>query len=81
MYCSYCRNNFERATNLLCDLHLKSNVESKLQEFGMSGKVKETIVADMFGRQSGTVEQRHVCETARPAGATMVSGIPSNGER
>ena len=74
MYCSYCRNNFERATNLLCDLHLKSNVESKLQEFGMSGKVKETIVADMFGRQSGTVEQR-------PAGATMVSGIPSNGER
>ena len=49
------RNNFERATNLLCDLHLKANVESKLQEFGISGKVKETIVADIFGRQRGTV--------------------------
>ena len=49
------RNNFERATNLLCDLHLKANVESKLQEFGISGKVKETIVADIFGRQGGTV--------------------------
>lgn len=49
------RNNFERATNLLCDLHLKANVESKLQEFGISGKVKETIVADIFGKQRGTV--------------------------
>lgn len=49
------RNNFERATNLLCDLHLKANVESKLQEFGISGIVKETIVADIFGRQRGTV--------------------------
>lgn len=36
------RNNFERATNLLC--------ESKLQEFGISGKGKETIVADIFGK-------------------------------
>ena len=49
------RNNFERATNLLCDLHLKANVESKLQEFGISGNIKETIVADIFGRRRGTV--------------------------
>lgn len=49
------RNNFERATNLLCDLHLKANVESKLQEFGISGKEKETIVADIFGRRRGSI--------------------------
>ncbi len=49
------RNNFERAKNLLCDLHLKANVESKLQEFGISGKEKETIVADIFGRRRGSV--------------------------
>jgi len=49
------RNNFERTTNLLCDLHLKANVKSKLQEFGISSKVKETIVADIFRRQRGTV--------------------------
>ena len=83
------RNNFERATNLLCDLHLKANVESKLQEIGISGKVKETIVADIFGRQRGTVfeagacrcfKQRHVRQTARPAGGIMVSATSRQAE-
>ena len=33
-------NNFERATHLLCKMHLKKNLEKKLIEFGITGTLK-----------------------------------------
>ena len=59
------KNNFERATNLLCNRHLKANVESKLQEFGMTGNMKDTIVADIFGRRRGSVFESGLADASR----------------
>ena len=51
------KNNFDRSINLLCELHLKKNIEKKLQELGITGKVKEDIVADLFGKRTGTIQE------------------------
>ena len=52
------RENFERTTQLLCSIHLKKNVENRLVEMGITGKIKEEIVADIVGRQVGDVYER-----------------------
>ena len=49
------KNNFDRSVNLLCILHLKKNVERKLLDLGISGNVKQDILADVFGKRSGNV--------------------------
>ncbi len=41
--------NFERATHLLCSIHLKKNVENRLVEMSITGRIKDDIVADIFG--------------------------------
>ena len=35
--------NFERITQLLCSIHLKKNVENRLVEMGITGKIKERL--------------------------------------
>ena len=45
--------NFERATHLLCELHLKKNIERKLLELGITSRVKSEIQADIFGKVTG----------------------------
>ena len=49
------KNTFDRSINLLCEIHLKKNAEKKLQEIGITGKIKGDIVADIFGRNTGSV--------------------------
>ncbi len=44
--------NFERATHLLCELHLKKNTERKLIDLGITGGVKDGIQADIFGKRT-----------------------------
>lgn len=51
------RNNFDRSVNLLCEIHLKKNVEKKLQELGIKGKTKDEVVADIFGRKIGSIHE------------------------
>ena len=48
-------HNFERSTHLLCEIHLKKNLERKLVELGIMGQVKHDIISDVFGRQIGDV--------------------------
>ena len=43
--------HFERATHVLCEIHLKKNIETKLVSMGITGEVKKTIVSDIFGRK------------------------------
>ena len=50
--------NFERAIHLLCELHMKRNIEGKLQEMGIRGTPKEQIVYDIFGRRAGAVHEK-----------------------
>jgi hypothetical protein len=52
------KNNFERSVHLLCELHLKKNVESKLQELTMTGEIKRTVITDIFGQTCNGV---HIC--------------------
>ena len=49
--------NFDRSINLQCEIHLKKNIEKKLQDFGITGKVKGDFVADIFGRKIGSVQE------------------------
>ena len=49
------RNNFDRAINLLCELHLRKNVEKKLQELQLPKTSQNEIVADIFGRKRGDI--------------------------
>ncbi|XP_028411673.1 uncharacterized protein LOC114534428 [Dendronephthya gigantea] len=41
------------AKHLLCDLHMRDNISSKLHELGIRGEVAKSIVLDVFGRRVG----------------------------
>ena len=42
------------AQHLLCNLHMKDNIISKLNELGIRGKASEIIMTDIFGRDMGS---------------------------
>ena len=56
------RNNFDRSVHLLCELHLEKNVEKKLQDMGIVGEAKASIVADIFGKTTGMVKESGLTE-------------------
>ena len=56
------RNNFDRSVHLLCELHLKKNVDFSLQDMGIVGEAKASIVADIFGKTTGTVKESGLTE-------------------
>ena len=47
--------NFERAIHLLCEIHLKKNVERKLIDLGITAGIKDEIQADIFGKTTADV--------------------------
>ena len=42
------------AQHLLCDLHMKDNVMSKLNELGIRGKESEIKLSNIFGKDIGS---------------------------
>lgn len=42
------------AQHLLCDLHMKDNVMSKLNELGIRGKASEIKLSNIFGKDTGS---------------------------
>ena len=50
-------NNFQCATHLLCEVHLKKNVESKLVGLSIKDDLKDEITVDIFGKVSGDIFQ------------------------
>jgi len=38
----------------LCDLQMKDNITSKMNELGIRGKASEVIVSDIFGKDIGS---------------------------
>ena len=56
------RNNFDRSVHLLCELHLKKNIQKKLQDMGIVGEAKASIVADIFGKITGAVKESGLTE-------------------
>ena len=48
------KHSFPTAIHLLCSIHARRNVTSKLREFGVCESVQRIIVGDIFGKQVGT---------------------------
>ena len=46
---------FERATRLLCEIHLRKNIDTKLVSMDIKGESKQSIMDDIFGRKIGSV--------------------------
>ena len=42
------------AQHLLCDLHMKDNIMSKMNGLGIRGKAADTILSDIFGKDIGS---------------------------
>lgn len=42
------------AQHLLCDLHMKDNIMSKMSELGIWGKASEIILSNIFGKDIGS---------------------------
>jgi hypothetical protein len=42
--------HFERATHVLCEIHLKKNIETKLSSMNITGETKKSFISDIFGR-------------------------------
>ena len=47
--------SFERATHLLCEIHVRKNIDTKLVSMDITGKCKQGIMDDIFGRKIGRV--------------------------
>ena len=48
------KHSFPTAIHLLCSIHARRNVTSKLREVGVCESVQRIIVGDIFGKQVGT---------------------------
>ena len=48
---------FERATHLLCEIHLRKNIDTKLVSMDIKGESKQSIMDDIFGRNIGSVSE------------------------
>ena len=48
------KHSFPTAIHLLCSIHARRNVTSKLREVGVCESVQQIIVGDIFGKQVGT---------------------------
>ena len=42
---------FRSATHLLCDLHIKDNVQSKLRDLNFNITKKDEVMCDIFGKR------------------------------
>lgn len=47
--------SFERATHLLCEIHLRKNLDTKLVSLDIKGDSKQTTLNDIFGRKVDSV--------------------------
>lgn len=54
------------AQHLLCDLHMKDNVMSKLNEFGIQGKACEIILSDILGKDIGSAREPGLVDCESP---------------
>ena len=48
------KHSFPSTIHLLCSIHARRNIKSKLREMGVNESVQKMIVGDIFGKQVGT---------------------------
>ena len=47
--------SFERVTHLLCEIHVRKNIDTKLVSMDIRGEYKQSIMDDIFGKKIGSV--------------------------
>ena len=56
-------HNFPHAIQLRCFIHSRKNVQEKLKQFGVNSKTISEFLADIFGRQIGTVKENGLVDS------------------
>ena len=56
---------FGDAYHLLCNTHMRDNIESKLAELGINGTFKNDIIRDSFGYVDGETKIKGIVDSAR----------------
>jgi len=54
------------ALNLMCDLHMKDNISSKLSELGISSTLADLYRDDIFGKNIGSSRQPGLIDASSP---------------
>ena len=55
------------ALHLMCDIHMKDNIDSKLTELGIRAPVAEEYRADIFGKNVGSNRRPGLIDASNPA--------------
>lgn len=55
------------ALHLICDIHMKDNIDSKLKELGIRAPVAEEYRADIFGKNVGSSRRPGLIDASTPA--------------
>lgn len=55
------------ALHLMCDIHMKDNIDSKLSELGIRAPVDEEYRVDIFGQNLGSIRRPGLIDASNPA--------------
>ena len=55
---------FVRGTHLLCDIHVRKNIGTKVVSMDIKGECKQTILADIFGTKIGSIFESGLSDAA-----------------
>lgn len=57
-------HNFPYTLQLWCFIHFKKNVQEKMRSFGFPSSVSDAVLADIFGKQTGSVHMEGLVHCA-----------------
>ena len=53
---------YERATHLLCEIHLHKNIDTNFVSMDIKGESKQSIMDNIFGRKIGSIFESGLSE-------------------
>ena len=53
---------YERATHLLCEIHLHKNIDTNVVSMDIKGESKQSIMDNIFGRKIGSIFESGLSE-------------------
>ena len=63
------------AMHLMCDIHVKDNIDSKLSELGIRAPVAEEYRADIFGKNLGSIRRPGLIDLSSAKNEIRQKGI------
>ena len=55
------------ALHLMCDIHMRDNIDSKLLQLGIRAPVSEEYRTDIFGKNIGSIRIAGLIDASNPA--------------